>query len=83
MKQDNIGKIYIHEKKSLISIVYTNLQFCQFIISEKCFLHHVSNRNDGKAYIVGFLTVCVLAPVLLSPALVKHTRVGGIWVNAV
>ena len=39
MKQDNSGKIAIHEKKSLISIVYTNLH-----LKSK-----VHNSNDGKA----------------------------------
>ena len=35
MKQDDSGKIVIHEMKSLISIVYTSLLFWRSIISEK------------------------------------------------
>ena len=41
MKQDKSGKKVIHEKKSLISIVYTNLMFCQFIILKKWFLQQL------------------------------------------
>ena len=53
MKRDNSGKMAIHEKNSLLSIVYTNSLFCRFIISMKCLLtptlhSKVQNRNDGK-----------------------------------
>ena len=86
MKQDYSGKIAIHKKKSLISIDYTNLQFCRFIISKINFFTptlkgKVQNRSAGKAKIAGFLTLRVLAPLLFTPALVKHTRVGGNWVK--
>ena len=74
MKQDNSGKIAIHERKSLISIVYTNLEFCRFIIAKKCIFtptlkSDAQNRNDGKALIAGFLTLSILAPLLFLPAL--------------
>ena len=75
MKQDNSGKIVIHEKKSFISIVSMNLQFCRFIISKTCFFYtnsksKVQNRNDGKAKTEGCLTFCILAPLVFTPVLV-------------
>ena len=80
MKQDISGKIAIHEKKSLISIVYTNPQFCWVIISKNALFTQtpkskVRNRNDWKAEIAGFLTLCILAHLLFTPALVTGVTI--------
>ena len=88
MKQNDSGKIVIHEIISLISILYTNISFWWSIFSKKgpftlIPMSNIQNRNIVKTSIACFLTLCIPAPSVFTPALVKHTRVGSNWVNGV
>ena len=78
MKQDSSGKIVMNEKKhAYIYSLHTPTVLSVHHFEEMLFTQTLKSKMER------FHTLCILAPLVFTPALVKHTRVGSNWVNGV